>query len=92
MTDVLRPFRFVRFAPIFVRDTPRVADMQQIILIVLIVAAALATLGMLARGLIVMSRGKDITGVQSNRLMSYRIGFQALAIVFIVILFLINRH
>jgi hypothetical protein len=57
--------------------------MQQTILIVLM---------MLARGIFVMARGKDITGVQSNRLMSYRVGFQALAIVIIIILFLINRH
>ncbi|QYE35309.1 MULTISPECIES: twin transmembrane helix small protein [Sphingosinicellaceae] len=66
--------------------------MPQTVLIVLMIAAALATLGMLARGIIVMARGKDVTGVQSNRLMSYRVGFQALAIVFIIILFLINRH
>jgi hypothetical protein len=66
--------------------------MQQTILIVLMIAAALATLAMLARGIFVMARGKDITGVQSNRLMSYRVGFQALAIVIIIILFLINRH
>ncbi len=66
--------------------------MPQIVLIVLMVAAALATLGMLARGIIVMARGKDISGVQSNRMMSYRVGFQALTIVFIIILFLVNRH
>ena len=64
---------------------------MQPLLIVLIVLAALATLGVLARGIIIMARGKDITGKQSNKMMSYRVAFQALAILFIVILFLINR-
>ncbi len=66
--------------------------MQQTILIVLMIAAALATLTVLARGIIVMARGKDIGGVKSNRMMSYRVAFQGLAIVIIIILFLVNRH
>ena len=61
------------------------------VLIIFMVLAALATLGVLARGIITMARGKDITGAQSNKMMSYRVAFQALAIIFIVILFLINR-
>jgi hypothetical protein len=64
---------------------------MQALLIILMVFAALATLGVLARGIIIMARGKDITGKQSNKMMSYRVAFQALAILFIVILFLINR-
>jgi hypothetical protein len=56
-----------------------------------IVLAALATAYVLVRGIITMARGKDITGAQSNKMMSYRVAFQALAIIFIVILFLINR-
>lgn len=63
----------------------------QAILIIFMVLAALATLGVLARGIIIMARGKDITGKQANKMMSYRVAFQALAIIFIVILFLINR-
>ncbi len=66
--------------------------MQQTILIVLMILAALATLTVLARGIIIMARGKDIGGVQSNRMMSYRVAFQGLAIVIIIILFLVNRH
>ena len=65
--------------------------MSNTILIVFMVAAALATLGVLARGIVIMARGKDITGKQSNKMMSYRVAFQALAIVFIIILFLVNR-
>jgi hypothetical protein len=60
-------------------------------LIVFMILAALATLGVLARGIIIMARGKDISGKQSNKMMSYRIAFQALAIIAIVILFLVNR-
>ena len=61
------------------------------VIIVFMVVAALATLGVLARGIIIMARGKDVGGKQANKMMSYRVGFQALAIIAIVILFLINR-
>lgn len=64
---------------------------MQSTLIIFMVLAAVATLAVLARGIIIMARGKDIGGKQSNKMMSYRIGFQALAIIAIVILFLINR-
>jgi hypothetical protein len=64
---------------------------MQATLIIFMVVAALATLGVLARGIITMARGKDVTGQQSNKMMTYRVAFQALAIIFIVILFLINR-
>jgi len=66
--------------------------MQQTILIVLMIAAALATLTVLARGIFVMARGKDVGGTQANKMMSYRVAFQALTIVIIVVLFLLNRH
>ncbi len=65
---------------------------MQAMLIIFMVLAALMTLGVLARGIIIMARGKDVTGQQSNKMMSYRIAFQALAIIFIVILFMINRQ
>ncbi len=64
---------------------------MQATLIIFMVLAALATLGVLARGIIIMARGKDVTGEQSNRMMTYRVAFQALAIVFIIILFMLNR-
>jgi len=65
---------------------------MQVMLIVLMVLAAVATLGVLARGIVIMARGKDIGGKKSNRMMSYRVAFQALAILFIVLLFLVNRQ
>jgi hypothetical protein len=65
---------------------------MQTMLIVLMVLAALATLGVLIRGIVIMASGKDVTGVQSNKMMSYRVAFQALAIIFVIILFALNRH
>ena len=64
---------------------------MQATLIIFMVVAALATLGVLARGIIVMARGKDVSGKQSNKMMTYRVGLQALAILFILILFVSNR-
>jgi Hypoxia induced protein conserved region len=64
---------------------------MQTTLVIFMVLAAVATLGVLARGIIIMARGKDLTGEKSNRMMSLRVALQALAILFIVILFLINR-
>lgn len=65
---------------------------MQAMLIALMVLAAIATLTVLARGIVIMARGKDIGGKRSNLMMSYRVGFQALAILFIVLLFLVNRQ
>lgn len=64
---------------------------MQTMLIVLMVLAALATLAVLIRGIVIMASGKDVTGVQSNKMMSYRVAFQALAIIFVIILFALNR-
>lgn len=64
---------------------------MQSTLVFFMVASAVATLAVLARGIIIMARGQDVTGQQSNRMMSLRVALQALAIFFIVILFLINR-
>lgn len=70
---------------------PQGAAMQTTLLIILIILGALATLGVLARGIYTMARGRDITGRQSNKLMSYRVALQLLTIIFIVALFLLNR-
>lgn len=61
------------------------------LLIILMVLAALATLGVLARGIFIMASGRDITGRQSNKMMTYRVAFQALAILFVILLFALNR-
>ncbi len=61
------------------------------VLVIFMVLAALGTLSVLARGIWIMAQGKDVTGKQQNRMMNYRVGLQALAILFIVLLFLVNR-
>ena len=66
--------------------------MPQTILIVLMILTALTTLGVLVRGMVIMARGKDVGGIQSNKMMSYRVAFQALTIVIIIVIFLLNRH
>ena len=58
------------------------------ILIVLLVLAAGATLFVLAKGVIGMAQGKDITGQRSQELMRKRILFQAIAIAIAVLLLL----
>jgi len=61
---------------------------MQPILIVLLVLAAGATLFVLAKGVIGMAQGKDITGQRSQDLMRKRILFQAIAIAIAVLLLL----
>ena len=61
---------------------------MQPILIVLLVLAAGATLFVLAKGVIGMAQGKDITGQRSQELMRKRVMFQAIAILIAVLLLL----
>jgi hypothetical protein len=61
---------------------------MDIFLLILIALAAGATLFILAKGVIGMAQGKDITGQRSQELMRKRVMFQAVAIV-LVILFLL---
>ena len=60
------------------------------ILIALIVLAAAATAYVLVRGIITMAQGKDVSGVQSNKLMASRVAFQGLAILLVIILFMLS--
>lgn len=59
---------------------------MQTLLIILITAAALATLYVLVKGVIGMAQGKDVTGQRSQELMRKRVMFQALAIVLVILL------
>ena len=59
------------------------------ILIILIVLMAGATLFVLAKGVIGMAQGKDITGARSQALMRKRVLYQAVAIVLVVLLLLL---
>lgn len=58
-------------------------------IIVLIVLAAITTAVVLIRGIVNMAQGKDIGGKQSNKLMSYRVAFQLLTILLVLLLFFV---
>lgn len=62
------------------------------ILVILIVLAAGATLFILAKGVIGMASGKDITGARSQELMRKRILFQAIAIVLVILFLLVASN
>ena len=62
---------------------------MRIILVILLVLAALATLFVLIRGVVTMAGGKDITGQRSQELMRKRVLFQGIAIFLAVLLLLV---
>ena len=62
---------------------------MQTVLAILIVLAALATLFVLAKGVIGMAQGKDITGVRSQGLMRQRVMLQAVAIILVILFILV---
>ena len=62
---------------------------MQTLLIILVVLAALATLYVLVRGVIGMAQGQDVSGMRSQDLMRKRVMFQAVTIVFAVLLLLV---
>ncbi|HEX8216567.1 MAG TPA: twin transmembrane helix small protein [Allosphingosinicella sp.] len=64
---------------------------MQTLLIILIVLGAGATLYVLVRGVIGMAQGGDITGQRSQELMRKRVLFQALTIVFVILILLLMR-
>ncbi len=64
---------------------------MQTFLMVLIAAAALATLFVLVKGVIGMAQGKDITGVRSQSLMRQRVMFQAVAIILVILFIMVAR-
>ena len=64
---------------------------MDVLLIILIVAAAGATLFVLVKGVIGMAQGRDVTGARSQDLMRKRVLFQAAAILLAVLLLLMMR-
>ena len=59
---------------------------MRIVLVILIVLGALATLVVLAKGVIGMAQGKDITGQRSQQLMQKRVKYQAITILLVIAL------
>ncbi len=63
--------------------------------VALYIVLGLAVLGVvyaLARGVIAMANGKDMTGRTSNKYMSYRVGLQFLAVAIVLIIALVARR
>ncbi len=65
---------------------------MQTLLIILLVAAAGATLFVLVKGVIGMAQQKDISGMRSQQLMRKRVMFQAIAILIAVLLLLMASN
>lgn len=57
-------------------------------MIVLIVIGALLTVAALVRGLFLLASGKDVSGRKQNQMMWYRIMFQGLTILIVIVLLL----
>jgi hypothetical protein len=59
---------------------------MKIVLVILIVIGALATLTVLVKGVIGMAQQKDITGQRSQELMQKRVKYQAITILLAIAL------
>jgi len=62
---------------------------MSIVLFILILLMAGATFVVLAKGVIGMAQGKDLTGARSQALMRKRVMYQAVAIVFVMLFLLL---
>ena len=69
-------------------------------LLILIVLAAIGAVGALVRGIVIFLRtseqdllgsGPNLSGMRQNKMMQARIGFQALAVILVVLLLLLSR-
>ena len=60
-------------------------------LIILLVAAALATLFVLVQGVIGMAQQKDLSGARSQALMQKRVMFQAVAVILAILILLLAK-
>ena len=59
---------------------------MRILLLILLLLAMAAVVYVLARGVIAMASGKDVTGEQSQMWMRRRVMFQAVAIILVVLI------
>jgi hypothetical protein len=62
---------------------------MRIFLLILLLLAMAAVVYVLARGVIAMASGKDMTGEQSQMWMRRRVLFQAVAIVIVILILVI---
>jgi len=61
---------------------------MSIFLVILLVAAMAATVYVLARGVMTMAQGKEMSSEQQQKWMQKRVQFQALAIVIVILILL----
>ena len=59
---------------------------MRIVLLILLLLAMAAVVYVLARGVIAMASGKDVTGEQSQMWMRRRVLFQAVAIILVILI------
>jgi hypothetical protein len=73
---------------------------MQTLLVILIILCALAAVGALVRGIVIFLKtteqdlngtGPSVSGVRQNKMMRARIMFQALAVIFVILLLLLSR-
>ena len=62
---------------------------MRILLLILLLLAMAAVVYVLARGVIAMASGKDMTGEQSQMWMRRRVLFQAVAIVLVILILVV---
>ena len=67
---------------------------MRVLLFLMMFVAAGATLFILVKGVIGMAQGQDLTGQRSQELMRKRVMFQAVAIIFAILILLLagGRH
>ncbi len=73
---------------------------MQTLLVILIVLSAIAAVVALVRGIVIFLKtseadlkgdGPSVSGVRQNRMMRQRVMFQALAVIFVILLLLLAR-
>ncbi|HEV2595707.1 MAG TPA: HIG1 domain-containing protein [Sphingomicrobium sp.] len=62
---------------------------MRILLLVLLLLAMAAVVYVLVRGVIAMASGKDLSGEQSQMWMRRRVLFQAVAVVFVILILVV---
>jgi hypothetical protein len=62
---------------------------MRILLLILLLLAMAAVVYVLARGVIAMASGKDLSGEQSQKWMQRRVLFQAVAIVLVILILVV---
>lgn len=60
--------------------------------VIAMVVAMIAVLGVLGTGLVTMVRGKDVTGEKSNKMMWWRVYLQAIALALFALVIVLAKN